>query len=82
MNRKSIKGILLMLVILAVGVLLAMSVSSRAGDGTGFFAEGLIRSETVVILTVLSLALPALLIILLLIMAFMKPEAETITANA
>ena len=81
MNRNKIKWIILMLVVLAAGLLLAISVSNVSEDGGQMFNSGLVRSETVVIITVLSLALPILLVILLLVMAFSKSKPQTITAT-
>ena len=81
MNRKSIKWIILMLIIIAVGVLLAYSISNYISKDGGLFTQGVVRSETVTIVMVLLFGVPILLVILLFVMAFVKAEPQTITAS-
>ena len=81
MNRKSIKWIILLLIVLAVGALLAYSINQNISSVAEFFSNGVLRSETVMIVTFLLLGVPLLLVILLLIMAFVRPKSQTITAT-
>ena len=81
MNRKSIKWIILLLIILVVGALLTYSINQYMSSGGELFPQGVIRSETVVVVAVFLFGVPLLLVILLLIMAFVKPQPKTITAT-
>ena len=81
MNRKSIKWIILLLIVLAVGALLAYSINQNISSVAEFFSNGVLRSETVMIVTFLLLGVPLLLVILLLIMAFVRPKSQAITAT-
>ena len=81
MKRSSIKWIVLILIIIAAGALLAITVTDMADSGTGIFTKGLIRSEAVVTLVILLISVPVLLIVLLLVMAFGKNETPTVNAT-
>ena len=81
MKRSSVKWIFLLLLIVAAGFLLTVSVYNILGDGSGLFSNGIIRSETVVVLLVLMISVPLLLIALLFVLMFSKNEPETIEAT-
>ena len=81
MKRSSIKWLILILIILAAGALLAITISDMANSGKGILTGGIIRSEAIVTLIVLLSSVPILLIILLLILAFGKNETQTVNAT-
>ena len=73
--RKNIKWILLTLLVLSVGVLLLLSVNQLA-SGNREFLSGLAGSQNSILLIILSIGVVALLFVLLLVLALVKPDAS------
>ena len=76
---KHIRWIFLTLITVVAGILLALAVFGTGGMNE-LIPEGLLRTETMVLLVVLTVCVPVLLIILLLVVLFAKPEEKTVTA--
>ena len=76
---KRIRWIFLTLITVIAGVLLALAVFGTGGMNE-LIPEGLLRTETMILLVVLTVCVPVLLIILLLVVLFAKPEEKTVTA--
>jgi len=81
MKRKRIKWFLLLVLIFAVGFLLTASMMNLLDENSGIVSNGIVGTETTIILLVLMISVPVLLIGLLLVLIFAKNKPQTIEAT-
>ena len=75
--KRSIKWIVLAMLVLLVGILLVQAIEEYTGTDTTI--NTFLQSKNAIILIILSIAIPVLLIALLLILACMKPDVPKVT---
>ena len=75
--KRSIKWIVLAMLVLLVGILLVQAIKEYTGTDTTI--NTFLQSKNAIILIILSIAIPVLLIALLLILACMKPDVPKVT---
>ena len=79
--KRQIKWIILLLIIIAAGVLLTLTVEDQLNsEDLAIFGDAL-NAEMKTLLTVLIIGVPVLLLLLLLVLIFTKPEENVVTAN-
>ena len=80
--RKKIKWLILLGIILIAGALLLAAVGiTLSKEGDDLFPDGIIRSETLIMLIVLIISVPVLLIALLLALIFAKEKPSKVVAT-